>query len=510
MIVATKQWGGVAPSVDEALGDASGSPVIESLSAATLAGGPPTERPARPSSLIKVDEELVLRAQAGDVEALCDLAAQVRPLVQRYASRFFSDPTRAEDLAQTAMMKAFSRIADVRSPEAFPAWLLRITRNECLNELARQRHAQIPMSALDDQGIALEALADAAGDPEEALVRSQLQDLVRRVAAGLPPHYRRTLTMRALEDRSYEEISEELEIPVTVARLWYCRARKRFRRAFVESMVARRDVDSACQAMGVAIAEMIEGTLGRAERDRVQGHLTGCPVCRQTEDELRNTAFRAPSRALLIGLGLVRGVHRAGRTAGSGLGRVPAAATRLAVTGAGGLSVVAAGTLGAGPATAPAVAITPPAPMGAPAMLAAARITPTGGLGPVAATVTGAAPSIESAPGTPVAVLTSSGPALVTPLAAGRSTGAAGVALAELTGLTASLGGELRLVRLRLAVPSRHVLVLAAQLTSSAAQPAPAPAAPQPDAGAAPPSPSPAPAQPVGQPSADPSGVSGH
>ena len=345
-------------------------PVVETVqrSALRLPGAPepsPAERALRPQqgacatvpggmgsvavvSTALIDESLVVRSQAGDDRAISELAGLVRPLVQRYAARFFSDPARAEDLAQTALMKAFSRIGDVRSPEAFPAWVLRITRNECLNELARMRHAQLPLSALDDGGSSIQAPAGGEDDPEESLIRSQLQSLVRRVAAGLPDHYRRTLTMRALEDRTYEEISEELNVPVAVARLWYCRARKRFRRAFVELMAARRGVTGSCVEMGVAIAELIEGTLGRQERDRVQGHLAGCAVCRQTEDELRNTAFRAPLGgfvAALGGFGMLRLPHAAARGVRHLGGRV-AATSRLAIASAGSVSLAAASVAG--------------------------------------------------------------------------------------------------------------------------------------------------------------------
>src|SRR5260221_2984750 len=247
-----------------------------------------------------LDDTLVLRAQSGDPQAVADLVTATRPMLQRFARRFFPDPARAEDMAQTALMKAFARMGDLRSPEAFQTWLLRIARNECLNELTRQRVAQIPMSTLEDQGTALEAPAGGADDPEEMLVRTQMQDLVRRVTATLPEHYRQTLTMRALEDRSYEQITQALAIPVTVARLWYCRARKRFRTAFIQTLVARRDVSDECQEMGSLIAEMIEGTIGRAQRDTIQAHLVDCSACRQTEDELRNTAFRAPARLALM------------------------------------------------------------------------------------------------------------------------------------------------------------------------------------------------------------------
>jgi RNA polymerase sigma-70 factor (ECF subfamily) len=289
-----------------------------------------------------IDGTLVTRSQAGDQDAISELAAQVRPMVQRYAGRFFSDPARAEDLAQTALMKAFARVGDVRSPGAFQAWLLRIVRNECLNELARQKHAQLPLSTLADGGLEIEAPAGGDGDPEEALLRSQLQALVRRVAATLPQHYRQALTMRALEDRTYEEISAALDVPVPVARLWYCRARKRFRSAFVTMMVARRNVPAVCQEMGEAIAELIEGSLPAGDQTRVQEHLGGCHVCRQTEDELRNTAFRAPARGFVVGLGLLRLGWRLPERLRAGVSHAPHAITKLAVTGVGGVVVATA------------------------------------------------------------------------------------------------------------------------------------------------------------------------
>ena len=302
-----------------------------------------------------LDDTLVLRAQSGDPQAVADLVAATRPMLQRFARRFFPDPARAEDMAQTALMKAFARMGDLRSPEAFQTWLLRIARNECLNELTRQRVAQIPMSTLEDQGTALEAPAGGADDPEEMLVRTQMQDLVRRVTATLPEHYRQTLTMRALEDRSYEEISEALDIPVTVARLWYCRARKRFRTAFIQTLVARRDVSDECQEMGSLIAEMIEGTIGRAQRDTVQAHLVDCSACRQTEDELRNTAFRAPARLTLLALTLVRLPMHARRAFGQLGTRSQALAGEIAL-GAGATVVLVTGSGLGGFGSAPTIA----------------------------------------------------------------------------------------------------------------------------------------------------------
>jgi RNA polymerase sigma-70 factor, ECF subfamily len=328
------------------------------------------------SALGAIDDALVLRSQAGDPAATGELVRLARPILQRYARRFFPDPARAEDMAQTALMKAFARMGDLRSPEAFQTWLLRIARNECLNELTRQRVAQIPMSTLEDQGTALEAPAGGHDDPEEMLVRAQMQDLVRRVTATLPQHYRATLTMRALEDRSYEEISEALDIPVTVARLWYCRARKRFRTAFIQTLVARRDIAAECQDMGAQIAELIEGTLSRAKRDTVQEHLADCAACRQTEDELRNTAFRAPARAMLFGLALARLPMNLRRSLANAGSRGQQMAGEIAL-GAAGTLALATGVFGTVPPA--AVQAAAPSQQQAQAMVAPAFSTPLAG-----------------------------------------------------------------------------------------------------------------------------------
>jgi RNA polymerase sigma-70 factor (ECF subfamily) len=322
-----------------------------------------------------VDPTVVLRAQAGDPDALATLAEQVRPTAQRFASRFLNDAIRGEDIAQVALMKAFSRLGDVRTPAAFPAWLMRIVRNECLNELSRQKHAQLPMSLLENEGTQIQAPAGGDDDPEEALLRSQLQELVRRVAMTLPAHHRQALIMRALEDRTYEEISQALNVPVSVARVWYFRARKRFRTAFVTMMVARRGVPALCQEMGEGIAEMIEGSLPEDDRPRVQEHLAGCHVCRQTEDELRNTAFRTPTRGMLLGLGLLRLGWRLPHRLRAGAAHAPAAAAKLAIAGAG--SVVLA-TAVAGTARPPAAPVGDPAQATSAPSPAGTAVQPTG------------------------------------------------------------------------------------------------------------------------------------
>lgn len=324
-----------------------------------------------------VDPGLVARAQEGDPEAITALAEQVRPAAQRFASRFLNDPVKGEDVAQAALLKAFMRLGDVRSPQAFPAWLMRIVRNECLNELGRQKHAQLPMSLLAEEGTQIPAPAGGDDDPEESLLRSQLQDMVRRVAMTLPDHHRQTLIMRALEDRSYEEISVALDVPVSVVRVWYFRARKRFRTSFVTMMTARRGVPAACQEMGEAIAELIEGSLSEAETPQVREHLAACHVCQQTEDELRATAFRAPSRAMLVGLGLLRfGRHLPARMR-TGAGHASATAAKVAVAATGG-AVLATALPGVG--TNPPITVTdgvlPPVSAPAPSGTAASTAAP--------------------------------------------------------------------------------------------------------------------------------------
>jgi RNA polymerase sigma-70 factor (ECF subfamily) len=155
------------------------------------------------------DRELVDRARTGDVAAFETLVERHRDVVYRVAARTVG-AGEAEDVSQDAFLRAFHSLPGFRGDAPFRAWLLRITRNAAINELARRRPEPVE---------SVNPLVDAPDDEYERTPADRLEGRERRdrleakVRLLSPPH-RVVLVLRDIEGLSYEEISEVTESPV--------------------------------------------------------------------------------------------------------------------------------------------------------------------------------------------------------------------------------------------------------------------------------------------------------
>jgi RNA polymerase sigma-70 factor, ECF subfamily len=155
------------------------------------------------------DRELVDRTVAGDLMAFEALVERHRAIVYRVAARTVGRDE-AEDVSQDAFLRAFHRLPGFRGDAPFRAWLLRITHNVALNQVARQLPE--PVDTLNP--------TRETGDPDrdrmpaESLEgherRRRLEAKLRLLAA---PH-RAVLVLRDIEGLTYEEIAEVTGTPL--------------------------------------------------------------------------------------------------------------------------------------------------------------------------------------------------------------------------------------------------------------------------------------------------------
>ena len=85
------------------------------------------------------DDQLVARAQAGDLPAFEELVQKYQREVYGLACRMVSDAEEAKDLAQQAFLQAFVHIRSFRQDAQFRTWLFRIAINQCYNFLKSRR-----------------------------------------------------------------------------------------------------------------------------------------------------------------------------------------------------------------------------------------------------------------------------------------------------------------------------------------------------------------------------------
>ena len=180
------------------------------------------------------DEQLVRRAQAGDVRAFEMLVVKYQRRVERLIARFVRDVDLVADISQETFLRAWRGLASFRGESAFYTWLYRIAVNSAKRALeGLQRDPVVTESSLvrggddEDQEPLLDRTAPSDGvTPESLLAGKELAAAVQAAVAALPEEFRRALELREVEGLAYEEIAQALVCPVGTVRSRIHRARE--------------------------------------------------------------------------------------------------------------------------------------------------------------------------------------------------------------------------------------------------------------------------------------------
>jgi RNA polymerase sigma-70 factor (ECF subfamily) len=173
-----------------------------------------------------VDElQLVARARQGDMDAFEALVTCYERYVYNLALRVVGDPAEAEDLAQQAFVRAWRGLPNFRGRSRFSTWLYRIVTNLCYNRLPQIRN-DLAMLVADEEAL---AIPDERQAIEPALLSSELRAAIYRALETLPESYRLLLTLRHLQELSYEEIAQVTGMPLGTVKTGIFRARRALR-----------------------------------------------------------------------------------------------------------------------------------------------------------------------------------------------------------------------------------------------------------------------------------------
>jgi len=141
--------------------------------------------------------------------------------VFRLAYSILKDRAAAEDAAQETFVRVWKALPGFDGRAALGTWIYAITRNTCLMELRRRR----PTVSFDDpdsteaQHAAASVATGPAADPEH--------DNLLRLLETLPRNQQDAVRLFYLEDRSYDAVAEQLDMPLGTVKNLLHRARKR-------------------------------------------------------------------------------------------------------------------------------------------------------------------------------------------------------------------------------------------------------------------------------------------
>jgi RNA polymerase sigma-70 factor (ECF subfamily) len=173
------------------------------------------------------DFMLVQKAREGDQKAYAELLGRYRDAIYFMLLKMVNNPSDAEDLTIEAVGKAFKNIGQYTPNFAFSTWLFKIATNNCIDFIRKKRAATISLDqSNDDPDTTTVTIQSDTLDPEEHMINSQKVKLLREVVNKLKPRYRTLVELRYFKEYSYEEISQELELPIGTVKAQLFRARE--------------------------------------------------------------------------------------------------------------------------------------------------------------------------------------------------------------------------------------------------------------------------------------------
>ena len=181
------------------------------------------------------EAELIRRVCQGDKEAFYGLVGPYERAVYVAAVSILNNPADAEEVAQEAVLKAFTHLAEFRAEARFSTWLIQITINEARSRLRKDRrrlYESIDEPRTDEEGdYSPKDFADWREIPSETLKRDELRNALKRALASLPLKYREVLILRDIQNLSIEETAEILGISEGNVKTRLLRARLQMRDA---------------------------------------------------------------------------------------------------------------------------------------------------------------------------------------------------------------------------------------------------------------------------------------
>ena len=183
---------------------------------------------------MKNERHLVRRAVEGDAAAFGVLYRAFHEQIYATMVRRTSDPETAQDLVQTAFLKAYSALGSYRGEAAFATWLTQIALNVHKSHFRKQQVRRRWIKVTDDPAALDDAMrVPVAGEnPEVSVEPVPQRELVRKSIRALPARYREVVWMRYVRDWSYEEITGALQIPMGTVKTWLNRGRYQLKGEF--------------------------------------------------------------------------------------------------------------------------------------------------------------------------------------------------------------------------------------------------------------------------------------
>lgn len=175
------------------------------------------------------DFELVKLARDGNQKAYADLLQRYRDSIYFLLLKMVNNKDDAEDLTIEAFGKAFKNIHQYTPDYAFSTWLFKIASNNCIDFIRKKKKKLFSIDKRQENEDGIDTsihLKSDMLDPEEKFVKKQKIKMLHELVSKLKPRYRILVELRYFKELSYEEIAQQLDIPLGTVKAQLFRARE--------------------------------------------------------------------------------------------------------------------------------------------------------------------------------------------------------------------------------------------------------------------------------------------
>ncbi len=162
------------------------------------------------------DHALIEAAKSGDEMAFAEIMDRYRGSITNYLYRFLNDYEEAVDLAQETFVRVYFALDRYHTQFAFSTYIYRIATNLAISEIRRRKRRRLLsltglFQAEDDNAVEFQP-PDKRILPDAELVEDERSQVIARAIASLPEKYRVPVILRDVEGKTYDEISEIMEL----------------------------------------------------------------------------------------------------------------------------------------------------------------------------------------------------------------------------------------------------------------------------------------------------------
>ena len=181
---------------------------------------------------------IVAELKAGSEAAYAWLIGEFQQPVYGLVYRVVNDPADAADTTQDVFLKVFRGMKHFHGESSLKTWIYRIALHEAANRRRwwfRHKAKETSIEPAESEGTGLTentmqlALTDPADSPFDSVAHHEVQHKVEAELRKVPEPYRTTLILRDLEEMSYEEIAEVLEVSLGTVKSRLTRGREALR-----------------------------------------------------------------------------------------------------------------------------------------------------------------------------------------------------------------------------------------------------------------------------------------